>query len=426
MLQPWFAEAKLGIFIHWGIYAVNGIPESWSFFKGEISYDDYLRQLECFTAKEYDPADWAALFKRAGARYAVLTTKHHDGVALWDTAQNDLSIPKRAPAGRDLIGPYCEAMRDAGLHVGLYFSHLDWSHPDYAPVPPQERNQETLPARYADWPEGADTPAWQRFLTFHRGQLLELCQRYSPELFWFDGDWTPDASYWRMAELRDLLQQWRPGVILNSRMRGYGDYGTPEQGIPIVPPADEAWEFSVTMNDSWGYQGSDTNYKSVRQLVRMFAECIGMGGNMLLDIGPREDGRVPSEQVERLEELGDWIRKYEEAVYPTKAGLPAGHIFGSSTLSQDRETLYAFIFDRPWEQIAVKGIQNTIRQVTNLGTGNKLEFRKIGGAPWVSVPGVLWIDLPEGELDPLTTVVKIEFEGPLELYRGSGQAIEAN
>lgn len=140
MMQDWFKQAKLGIFIHWGIYAVKGVGESWSFYHGSISYEDYMAQCEGFTAKNYDPEAWAELFKRAGARYAVLTTKHHDGVALWDTKQNDLSVVKKTPAGRDLIKPYVEALHKNDLKVGLYYSHLDWSHPDYATVyRPDER-----------------------------------------------------------------------------------------------------------------------------------------------------------------------------------------------------------------------------------------------------------------------------------------------
>ncbi|HEX2908257.1 MAG TPA: alpha-L-fucosidase, partial [Phototrophicaceae bacterium] len=144
MMQSWFLEAKLGIFIHWGIYAVSGVPESWSFFSGQISYEDYFKQGSGFTAEQFDPAAWAALFKRVGARYVVLTTKHHDGVALWDTAQSDLSVVKQTPAGRDLIAEYVTALRAEELRVGFYFSHLDWSHPDYAPIPPHQRTSTTM------------------------------------------------------------------------------------------------------------------------------------------------------------------------------------------------------------------------------------------------------------------------------------------
>lgn len=428
-LQKWFTDAKLGIFIHWGIYAVDGIPESWAFFIDQVSYDDYMKQLGGFTASQYDPAAWADLFKRAGARYVVLTTKHHDGVALWDTAAGDLSSVKSTPAGRDLIAPYVEAVRDAGMKVGFYFSHLDWSHPDYSPHPVGARTRITMPQggddaiTYGDWTP--DHPRWQNFLRFHRAQLEELAA-FQPDLWWFDGDWTPQGNdYWRMDQLREQLITWTPEAVINSRMRGYGDYATPEQGVPIVPP-EGPWEFCVTVNDSWGYQKGDDNHKSVRQLVRMFAECIGMGGNMLLDVGPYADGSLQPAQVERLEGLGAWIDQHAEAIYPTTAGLPHGHVYGASTLTHDRETLYVFIFDRPYDQVAIKGIRNPIKRVSVLETGAELTHRKIGGAPWMNIPGVLWVDVPESALNPNATVLKIELEGPLDLYHGAGHAIESN
>lgn len=423
-MKPWFLEAKLGIFIHWGIYAVNGIPESWSIFNGQISHDDYMAQCAGFTADKYDPREWLDLFKRAGAKYVVLTTKHHDGVALWDTKQSDLNVIEKTPAGRDLITPYVEAVRDSGLQLGFYFSHLDWSHPDYAPHPVGQRTHQTMPhhgddsAAYAGWPDGPNSPEWQRFLKFHRGQLEELAQ-FNPDLWWFDGDWTPEGNnYWRMEEVRDLLEGHTPDAVFNSRMRGYGDYATPEQGIPVVPP-EGPWEFCVTINDSWGYQKHDTNHKSVRQIVRMFAECIGMGGNMLLDVGPYPDGSLQPEQIDRLEGLGAWIAKHEEAIYPTDGGLPHGHIYGTSTLSKDKETLYVFIFDRPWDQISVKGIITPVKRVSVVGTGTELAHTKIGGL--LDAPGTVWIDVPESELDPNATVLKIELDGPLDYYHGAGR-----
>jgi alpha-L-fucosidase len=427
MMQPWFPDAKLGIFIHWGVYAVNGIPESWSFFNEQIAYPDYMKQLDGFTATNYDPDAWADLFARAGARYAVLTTKHHDGVALWDTALSDLSVVKKTPAGRDLIAPYCDALRAKGLKVGLYFSHLDWSHPDYSPAGPgvTKTSGENGGIWGRVWTDGAANPTWRRFLAFQRGQLRELSERFRPDLLWFDGDWTPSREWWGWAETRRLLDEWAPQAVVNSRLGDQGDYATPEQGVPIAPPAGP-WEFCVTMNDSWGYQGRDTNYKSVRQIVRMLAECVGMGGNLLLDIGPMADGTIPAEQVERLEGLGAWTHKHAEAVYPTTAGLPAGHLYGASTLSKDRTTLYAFLFDRPWDEFAVKGIRNPVKRVSVVGTGEELPFRKIGGASWAGIPGVLWGTVPESALDPNATVLKIELDGPLDLYTGSGHAIEAN
>jgi alpha-L-fucosidase len=425
MMQPWFPDAKLGIFVHYGIYAVKGIAESWSFFGGQVSYEEYMSQLDGFTASRYDPDEWCELFKRAGAQYVVLTTKHHDGVALWDTDANDLSVVKKTPAGRDLIRPYVEACRKHDLKVGFYFSHLDWSHPDYASVyPTRDDEEQPDPGRYRNrfaYPEpGKENPkAWERFIRFHRQQLEELSTRFGPvDIFWFDGEWERDPEQFDMRGLRDQLTAWQPQAIFNSRLLGCGDYATPEQGVPITPP-EGPWEFCVTVNDSWGYQVQDHNHKSVRQIVRMFAETIGMGGNMLLDVGPYEDGSLQPEQVERLEGLGKWIDKHSEAIYGTLAGLPAGMFYGASTASKDRKTLYLFFFDKPLDQIAVKGLLSPVERVTVVGSGRELKHTKIGGLG--ETPGIVWIDVPEEVVDPSATVLRLEFAEPLRIYSGAGR-----
>jgi len=427
-MQDWFVDAKLGIFLHWGIYSAGDWSESWDFFNGEVPYDTYMKQAGTFTAANYDPDAWAALFEQAGAKYAVLTAKHHDGFALWDTKLSHLNAKSGSPAGRDLIGPYCDALRKRGLRTGLYFSHLDWSHPDYASVLPHGPQSELETARHGNhfaYPQGPENPeAWERFLAFHRGQLNELCTRYSPDLLWFDGDWERAPEQWRFRELREQLLSWAPGVILNSRMGGYGDYGTPEQAIPITPPSGP-WEFCVTLNDSWGYRKRDRNFKTVRQCVRMLAECSGMGGNLLLDIGPMSDGTIQPEQADVLKGLGRWAKKHAEAIYGTIAGLPHGHFYGSSTLSKSRETLFLTIFDRPYDSVAVKGIRNNVRRISVVG-GRELKHRSIGGASWVGLPGVLWIDVPQDALDQDATVIKVELDGPLDLYTGSGDAVTFN
>ena len=412
----WFRDARLGIFIHWGIYSEDKNSESWAFHDGAMSHDEYFAQAKTFTAANYHPEQWAALFKEAGARYAVLTSKHHDGFALWDTKLSKLNAVDGSPAGRDLVGPFCEALRQAGLKVGLYFSHLDWSHPDYASILPPGAKAQRRPEYSNPWgyPQGPENPeAWERFLAFHRGQLRELGTRYHPDLFWFDGDWERSAEQWRFKELRELLKAMNPKVVLNSRMGGYGDYETPEQYIPLVAPKGP-WEFCVTINDSWGYQQKDHDYKSVRQVVRLLAECANMGGNMLLDIGPKNDGSLQPEQVAVLKGLGRWTHQQARALYGTTAGLPPGYFFGTSTLSKDRQTLYLFYFDKPMGPIALKGIRNPVRQMSVLG-GPSLTWKVNGGAAWVKMPGVIWIDLPETAVDPDATVIKVELEGPLDL-----------
>lgn len=179
--MEWFKDAKLGIFIHWGIYAVDGIDESWSFYNGYISHEDYLKQLHGFTAENYRPEEWAKLIKESGAKYAVITSKHHDGVALWDTKANDLSIPQQSPAKRDVLTPFINASREEQLKVGIYYSLLDWSHPDYP-------NFTRTKKRYEE-----DSIRWNRFVDFNFQQLAELSQ-YHPDLFWFDGDWEQSAE----------------------------------------------------------------------------------------------------------------------------------------------------------------------------------------------------------------------------------------
>jgi alpha-L-fucosidase len=170
MLQPWFADAKFGIFIHWGIYSLGKTAESWPFFNGEVPYDEYMAQAQEFTAANYDPDAWARLFAEAGAKYAVLTAKHHDGFALWPTKENKLNCVDGSPAGRDLLGPYCEALRRHGLKVGIYYSHLDWSHEDYASVLPTGAQPHDHGERHSNkfgYPQnGEDPTAWERFSPF--------------------------------------------------------------------------------------------------------------------------------------------------------------------------------------------------------------------------------------------------------------------
>ena len=418
-MQPWFPSAKLGIFLHYGIYAVDGVAESWAFYNGDVPHDRYMAQLSGFTAASYDPKAWADLFTRAGARYAVLTARHHDGFALWDTDYGDLNV-RQAPAGRDLLASYVEALRERGLKVGFYYSHSDWNHPDYASVRSLGQAGWVNDNRYVTPPQGQEDPAaWQRYLGYRDGQVGELVDRYSPDLLWFDGEWERSEQQWQLEPLAQRILQANPETILNARMLSYGDYATPEQGVPITPP-DGPWELCLTVNDSWGYQHGDHNHKSVRQLVRYFTETIGAGGNLLLDVGPMADGTITAPQAQRLEALGGWIAKHTESVYDTAAGLPPGHHYGPSTISADRRTLYLICFDTPRESIGVRGLNNAVRRARVVGSGNELAHRVTGGHG--EVPGVLWIDAPGlDDIDESATVIAVELDGELDLYRGTGR-----
>jgi len=412
--MQWFEDARLGIFIHWGIYAVDGIDESWSFFNQYISYADYMKQLEGFTASRYNPQQWADLIRESGARYAVLTSKHHDGVALWNTRCSSLNVAEKTPAGRDLIDPLVKALRKNGIKAGLYFSLLDWSHPDYPNMTRSEKRYEN------------DSVRWQRFVDFNFCQLEELSARFKPDLFWFDGDWEQSAEAWRARELNQMLRSRNPGVILNSRIAGYGDYSTPEQGLPVTRPADRYWELCMTMNDSWGFQGNDHNYKTPNQVIRIFADCLAMGGNLLLDIGPKADGTIPDEQVAILKELGRWTGKHQEAIYGTRAGIPAEHFYGPTSLNKSGDILYLYLPWKPNGPITLKGIKNKINRIWVVGNGTKLNWDVKMKQYWSDVPGLVYIDVPEKVLDPQVTVIAVLLDGKIDLYREKGQVITSN
>ncbi|HEU0276292.1 MAG TPA: alpha-L-fucosidase [Rhodanobacteraceae bacterium] len=411
--MQWFENAKFGIFIHWGIYSVDGIAESWSFYDGHVSYAHYMAQEKGFTASRYDPQAWADLIRASGAKYAVMTTKHHDGVALWDT-RHGLNVVKDTPAKRDLVAPFVAALREDGLKVGLYFSLIDWSDPDYPGFTKDE-------SRY----QIKDDPArWQRFVTYYQDQVHDLTRRYHPDLYWFDGDWEHTAAEWHARQLREWILQHNPTAIINGRLAGYGDYATPEQGVPIARPPDKYWELCLTMNDSWGWQPNDHHFKTPYEIIRILSDTLDMGGNLLLDIGPRADGTIPRIEVDTLKQVGRWVRKNQEAVYGSRAGIPHDYYLGDSTLSPDRKTLYLFIDGRPNGPVMLKGLVNHVEGARVVGNGTVLTAHRLG-ATLGGAPAILTVQVPHYALDPDVTVIALELDGPIKLFRAQGKPIDA-
>lgn len=408
--MQWFADAKLGIFIHWGIYAVKGVDESWSFHNKKISYPDYMDQLKGFTADQYDPQAWADLIKASGARYAVITTKHHDGVALWDTKFNKLSTAKSTPAKRDVLTPLFAALRKNDIKAGAYFSLLDWSYPDYPGF-----LKDSTRYQIKDQPQ-----RWEKFRKFYQGQMAEVMTKFNTDLWWFDGDWEHSAEEWEAEKVRAMLTGHNPNTIINGRLTGYGDYDTPEQNFPVVRPQFRWWELCMTINNNWGYQPSDTNWKTPYEVITIFADAISNGGNMLLDIGPKADGTIPPEQVHVLKELGKWNSKHADAIFHTAAGIPQGHFYGPTTLSKDSTTLYLFLPGKTSGQVMVKGLDNKIEEITVLGNGTKLTHKIVGKISWSPVPGLVYIPVPEQVQDEYMTVLKLKLDKPVKLYRGKG------
>lgn len=407
--MQWFENAKLGIFIHTGIYAVDGVDESWSFHNKKITYLTYMAQAERYSMQNYRPEVWADLIQECGAGYAVITAKHHDGIAMYDTKTGPLSAIQSTAAQRDIVAPFFEALRRRGIRCGAYFSLIDWSHPDY----PQFLKDS---ARYLS----RDSPErWSRFSRFNQAQINEINEKFTPDLWWFDGDWEHTAEEWNALQIRKNILQHNPKAILNGRLSGYGDYETPEQNFPVNRPPFAWWELCMTSNNNWGYQ-SDSNWKTPQEVISIFADVIAHGGNLLLNMGPQADGRIPEPQIHLLKSLGRWNQKHKEAIFGSQAGLPAGHFYGPSTLSRDSLTLYLFLQGNPTKPLMIKGLLSAIDSMEVLGSNCKVPYKVVGKISWSPVPGLVYFEIPAKCHDVEMTVLKITLKEPLKLYRGQG------
>jgi len=389
----WFKGAKFGIFPCWCASSVRGIEQSWPiqpYHHQHIDVNEYEALVYDFKADKYNPEEWARIAKEAGARYAVLTTKHHDGYCLFDTKTTDYSAPKTGP-GKDLVGPYVEAFRNAGLKVGLYFSLIDWHDPDFPTIPIRQHIASPKPFKH-------EPARWNNFLVRVYEQVRELLTNYGRiDLFWFDvAGW--DANRWHSSELKTMMLNIQPHLVINNRLPGQGDYITPEQNIPTRPP-DGWWETCMTMNNQWGYHPDPKQYKSSRRLIRILAEVAGKGGNLLLAVGPKPDGTFPTEAVERLKAIGQWMSHSSEAIYDTLPGPHASCFYGPMTRRGNK--LYLHVFDPPMEGIDVRGIDGDIAQAYLLKTGESLIVHKQMGR--------IIIDLPAEKCDEFNTVVVLEF-----------------
>jgi alpha-L-fucosidase len=329
---------------------------------------------------------------------------------MYDTKMNQMSILKQTPAKKDMIDPFFKELRKRGLKCGAYYSLIDWSYNDY---PGFLRDS----ARYEI---DDDYVRWNRFRAFFQGQITEIDTKFKPDLWWFDGDWEHSAEQWESEKVRNTLIKSNPNTIINSRLQGYGDYETPEQNFPVSRPKSQWWELCMTINDNWGFQHKDLNWKTPYEIITIFADAVSHGGNLLLDIGPKEDGTIPAEQIHVLKELGAWNKKHGEAVFGTVAGIPQGHFYGPTTLSKDSTSMYLFVHGTNSGQLMLKGLDSKISDITVVGSGTKLKHKIVGKISWSKVPGLVYIDLPVAEMDKYVTVVKIKLETPVKLYRGHG------
>jgi len=407
----WFDEARFGMFVHWGPYSVRGLEPSWPLVGGQAAFPygqdlpvaDYYSGTDAWAPPAGFAERWAQLATEAGMRYAVLTTKHHDGWTLFPTDTSPRGIQVSAP-GRDLVGEFVDAMRAAGLRVGLYFSLSDWGHPDYPPFADDMR-----PYPLVAYPR-PDADTWARFQEAQRAQLDHLLTAYGTiDVLWFDGGWERSADEWGTDALETLICERQPDILVNDRLPGMAGYSSPEQAAPAEPP-DGRWETCMTMNDSWGNVDADRGWKSARELAETLVTVAGGGGNLLLNISPDGDGVIPAWQQERMEAVGPWVHRHGDALFGAGRGLKPWQFFGPTTRSDDRT--YLFCTMRPQEHVVLRGLfGKRITGARAVGADVDLAFeprfsaidRIIGGDPICNVV----IEVPEDAVDPLITVIEV-------------------
>lgn len=399
----WFRDAKFGMFIHWGAYSVIGRHE-WSrerFHIPQAQYDEYVRR---FNPVNFDPDAWVALAQNAGARYMVITSKHHDGFSIYRSKVSgyDMEI---TPYPGDPLKMLSQAAARRGMRLGFYHSIMDWHNPDY------------VPKRSWEVKEPDKGGNLDRYIDFMKEQLRELLTGYGDvAVLWFDGEWEHSTAAMRSDEIYDFIRQTSPKTLINDRLfkrepGNRGDFGTPEQFVPATGMKDPSgkpilWESCVTINtESWGYNKYETEFKTPRDLIRMLIEVVSKGGNLLLNVGPMPDGRIQNEFVTRLNAMGDWMAVNSEAIYGTTASpfarLP---FFGRATVKDN--VLYLHVFQWPADRrLRAPGLKNLVQSARLLGArGGPLRTSREGN-------GVV-VELPAEAPDEVASVVALTLDGP--------------
>lgn len=395
----WFSLARYGLFIHWGPYAAIGRGEQ-TLFRDHLDQAAYAQAACRWNPTRYDAAQWAAVAARGGARYAVLTSRHHDGYCLWDTAYTDYSSARQAPR-RDFVGEYVEAFRAAGLRVGLYYSLADWRIPAYWDGPSRD-------------PQG-----WEAFRGYVHAQVRELLTNYGPiDVIWFDGAWPHSQEVWRSQQLVDTIRSLQPGILINNRLglseedqaeegvgrsRTLGDFGTPEHHI--TPEPGRLWEScQVSTWRLWGHTIGE-RWRPADYLLDMLVEAAGQGGNLLLNVGPTSEGELPAAFVARSDAIGRWLARNGEAIYGSEAGDVTEFItYGRQT--RRGNNLYLIV--RFWDgrgEVRLAGLATPVRRAVLLATGQEVPFAQSGDELLIS-------GLPVESPDELFPVIRLECAAP--------------
>jgi len=353
------------MFIHWGLYAQLGRHE-WVMNRERIPVTEYEKLADSWKPQPGAARAWAKLAKQAGMKYMVMTTKHHEGFCLWDTAQTDYNAVKHGP-GRDLVAEYVDACHEFGLKVGFYYSLMDWHHPDGARC-------------------ATDEAARRRFLDFTQGCVRELCSNYGKlDILWYDVSWPLESpERWESVKMNQMVREIQPNIIINNRSKLDEDFGTPEEHV-TAEAEGRAWEACMTFNGSWGYMPSAIDWRSVREVIGLLNRATAGGGNLLLNIGPAPDGSVPPEAIERLQSVGQWVDAHGEAMYGD-VNRADGRMEWMPTGGWSLKGNTAYYWCNRWpgselaigggSELAIGGLQMPVREITLLTTGDEIAFEQ--------------------------------------------------
>ncbi|MCP4607403.1 MAG: alpha-L-fucosidase [Planctomycetes bacterium] len=417
--MEWWRDARFGMFVHWGLYAVPagqwegkkipGIGE-WIMERADIPVSEYEPLAQQFNPVKFNADEFVGIAKNAGMKYIVITSKHHDGFCLWDSEVTDYDIIDATPFKRDILKELSKACKKQGIKLCFYHSIMDWHHPDaQRPFYPNYNDKEKSNPNFARYVENYMKP-----------QLKELITKYGPlGVLWFDGEWIKDWTEPQGKDLFNYVMSLQPNIIINNRvgkgrkgMEGLnkadqeyaGDFGTPEQQIPATGLPGVDWESCMTMNDTWGYKSYDDNWKSNKVLIQNLADIASKGGNFLLNVGPTAEGLIPKASVERLAAIGEWMKVNRESIYGTTAS-PLGKLpWGRCTAKPGK--LYLHVFDWPTNlRLEVPGLKNQVKKAYLLSdrTRIRLSVRRV-------LKDKVIVRIPREAPDAVNTVVVLEIK----------------
>ena len=421
----WYQEARFGMFIHWGLYAIPARGE-WLRSVEQLTKEAYEPLKDEFAAENYDPRKWARLAKEAGMKYAVLTAKHHDGYCLFDSKLTDFKSTK-SPCGRDLVREFLEAFRAEGIRVGLYYSVIDWRHPDFPHYGDMHHPMRNHPEC------SNENRNFDNYLEYMFGQIKELLTDYGKlDVMWFDFSYDNErlkgtqfehmsGETWHSRELIEMMRSIQPDIVIDNRLGGdarkeepdlhSGDFVSPECMMPAegetdVLGRDVPWELCLTLNENWGYaKNKPWDYKTTENVIHMLVECVSKGGNMLINVGPNAKGDIPRDSIRILKEVGEWMRVNSDSIYGCgKSALPKPE-WGRYT--QKGKMLYAHIYDRRVGGFRLEGLEGKLKKARLLEDGSELPLSR----PWngENYPDDAYVDLGvAGLYDERDTVLELE------------------